>query len=202
MGVRADVYTACGMMLGQSRNVGPDGTDNTSLRIKAVYDRQARIFLEAHPWNFASEIEQLTASEPTPDDWDYGFPKPSKCRRIIKVDDQADMERRPDIDYAVRKNRILTNSDTTWLKYVDGAYADLEGSWPEHCIDALAARIAHHIAKPFDTSESEMTRLAKQARREMSRARLYDGQQEKVYEPPLSVWQATRLSKGKSGKNG
>lgn len=202
MGVRADVYQLVALNLGQARTTGPDSDSTVSLRLAAIYDHEAKMFLEGYPWNFAASLVQLTASEPTPDDWAYGFPLPDRCVRVLKVDNQADMRKRGDIPYTVRKGRILTNSETTWLNYIDGAYADLEGAWPEHPLDAFAWQCTDKIKPAFELSESRREEIRKAKKSSMSKARLWDAQQTKVLDPPLSYFQRVRMAQRVAGRDG
>ncbi len=169
-----------------------DETFGHAYDLAQMYARESLRFLEGYPWNFASEKEQLTASEPTPVDWDYGFTKPGRCCRLIKVSDRADMRSGEGIRFEDRKNRILTNSQITWLWYVDGAYADMPGAWSQAARSALAAQMALKQAPRLSVSKADMDGLEYRMRRLLRQARLQDAQAGGAWEQPPSEWQQAR----------
>lgn len=180
--------------LGQPLRVGTDDSSTWVVKLGNLYGARAKLMLESYPWNFAAEIELLSASDPTPLDWEYGFNKPANCLRVLKVDSQANMRRRRSIDHEVRGGRILTNSETTYCKFVSGAYINLEGAWPQHPQSALAWDLAELVGPSMDLSQGKLDRIALKAARAISKAKLWDAQQNPTERPGLSRWQSYRLS--------
>ena len=201
MTARTDIINEALTHLAQPLVVGVDDSASLVVKMTTLYPNRAKLFLESYPWNFAGKVQQLSASEPTPDDWDYGFNLPAACRKILRVGDQANMQGRREIDHVVRGGRVLTDSDTVWLHYVDGSFADLEGSWPQHPQSALAWDLAELLGPGLDLSQSKLDRITIKAARAMTKAQLWDAQQNPPEPQPLSRWQANHLGGYQDRKN-
>lgn len=163
-------------------------------RIRNRYDEKVRLLFEKHPWNFCSETSQLAATEPTPSGWTYGFNKPPKCWRIIKVG-SCEEQMAPDrgsIMYEDRGGRICSDHEETWLKFVDGAWLTAEGSWPQVFADALAAELAHAVGPVTDTAEITDEKLERKAGKFFRIAKNWDAQQQPSWPTGPSSWQVAR----------
>jgi len=200
MAIRTAVVNEALTWLGQPRSVGVDeDTDFLVRELRTAFEDRAVIFLESYPWNFAKKVELLaaTASATGYEGWSYGFVKPAQCKRIIKVDNRADMRERDDIDYEDRGGLICTNNEITYLAYVDGTYAVSDtGSWPGLVKTALALDIADLNSGKIDLSTAKRDEVEKRARRAMRDAKNWDAQQNKVYKPGPTPWQRGRFSQG------
>jgi hypothetical protein len=203
MSVRTDVINDALIELGQPTTTGPDDdSDPIVVAIVEIYNRTATRILAGYPWNFAMKVAQLAQLSTTLDGWTYTFAKPTACVRIVKVCSQADMRRRPDIDFEDREGQISTQYAETWLAYVDGTFAGNDsGGWPEPVKTAFALELAARVAPKTDMSRNERELLLLRARSSMTEARRWDAQQNKVQKPGLSSWQRARLAGG-SGRNG
>ena len=162
--------------LGEPPTTDPDSTDTWVVRVRNAYDREIRKTFEVHSWNFSLTKALLNAVAPTPDGWLYGFTKPAQCKRIVKVTSSSDPSSNQ-IDYLDFGGRILTNSETTWLVYVDGTKIDSPGMWPELFAGALAAGLAYKVCPITGSSDTRKEELRKTAKRAMSEAKLWDAQQ-------------------------
>lgn len=203
MSVRTDVINDALIELGQPTTTGPDDdSDPIVSAIVEIYNRTAKRVLGDYPWNFAMKVAQLAQLNDTLDGWTYTFAKPANCVRIVKVCSQADMRRRPDIDFEDREGQVSTQYAETWMAYVDGDFAGNDvGGWPETVKTALALELAARVAPKTDMSRNERELLLLRARSAMTEARRWDAQQNKVQKPGLSSWQRARLAGG-SGRNG
>lgn len=206
MAIRTAVVNEALTWLHQPQSAGvDDDTDSLVVRLRSAFTQRAEIFLESYPWNFAKTVELLaqTASASGFEGWDYGFVKPAGCYRIIKVDSQADMRKRPNIPFEERAGLICTNSETTYLAYVDGSYATSDtGSWPKIVQSALALDLADMHAASIDLAQTKMDKLTQRALKVMKDAKRWDAQQNQTYEPPMTSWQRARLSGGSYRRDG
>lgn len=200
---KATIVNAALYWLGQPASVGEDDTDKVPRRLYAALPERAARMLEDGTWTWARKTAQLTASEPTPNGWAYGFPEPGDCARIVQVDSRADMWERTNIDYDLREGRILTGSDTTWLNYVSRDYVNLIGAWPATARDALALDLADHVGSAIDLPTARHDMIAQRAVRAMRAAKRLDAQEGTVKDLPRSRWQNAHYSTDwKGGRNG
>lgn len=195
MSVRTDIIRDALEALEQPDTVGPDdSTDPIVKRLVANYERRARVFLQEYPWNFATVIVQLSAVADTPSGWDYGFSKPNKMERILQVYDSAEMHEKGSIIYEDRGGLICTNYETTWLRYVDGAFASNEsGAWPETAKMALALRMADLLSGRTAMGQGDRDKLTLRARQAFKDAKRWDAQQMPVKRRPPTHWQRQRF---------
>lgn len=191
MTTRLDIFNDTLEWLGEPPTSDPDDSATWVTRVRESFGREAPKMFELHTWNFAMTKAQLSAVSPTPDGWSYGFTKPAQCRRIVKVAATAN-PRAPSLDYVDFGGRILTNSSSTWLDYVDGTKIENLGMWPASVAGALAARIAFKVC-PIAGEGAEMRdRLERTARRQMMEAKLLDAQQNGAWTIPPGSYETAR----------
>lgn len=182
--------------IGESESLAPLTDESTWVaRVRSRYDEKVRLLFEKHPWNFCAAVVQLTATDPEPEGWTYGFNKPAKCWRIIRVADSADNmdPRYASLPYEDRGGRVLTNCETTFLKYIEGSWLTKEGSWPQHFADAISAEIALAVCPTTDGNEDRIARI-KAARKDAIReAKNWDAMQQPRWQEPPSRWQVGRF---------
>jgi len=191
MTTTTDIYNDALEHLGEPPCSGPDDDTTWVVRINDAYPREVRKIFEVHTWNFSLTKAQLNAVEPTPDGWDYGFTKPAQCKRIVKVA-ATSSPKAGQIDYLDFGGRILTNSETTWLDYVDGTRIDSPGMWPELFAGALAAQIAYKVCPVSGTSDTKKEELRKTMKRTLSEAKLWDAQQNGAFLIPPGEYEKAR----------
>jgi len=177
--------------LGEPPSSGPDDDSTWVVRLTNAYTREVKKVVEGHTWNFAMTKALLTATEPTPDGWLYGFGKPAQCKRIVKVASSSN-PRAGVIDYLEFGGRILTNSETTWLDYVDGTKIDTPGMWPELFAGALAAQLALKVCPVTGTGTEKKVLLERTARRMMMEAKMWDAQQNGSWTIPPGEYEKAR----------
>jgi len=172
-------------------------TDNREWvkRIRDRYDEKVQLAFEKHSWNFCSSVDLLTASEPTPDGWAYGFNKPGTCMRILKVTNSASNMHPTGsaIMYEDRAGRICTDSETTYLKSVSSAWLTLEGSWSQHFADLVAAMLAVAVVPVTDSNENTIDRLERHEAKMLRVAKNWDSQQQPAWPTGPSKWQTQRF---------
>jgi len=191
MSSQLDVTNDALEWLSEPPSTGPDDDSTWVVRVTNAYDREVKKLFEIHTWNFSLTKAQLAAVGDTPDGWLYGFGKPAQCKRIVKVAASSNPTAGV-IDYVDFGGRILTNSEDTWLDYVDGTKIDTPGMWPEVFAGALAAKIANKVAGVFGKSGVDMDKLAKGARMTLSEAKLWDAQQNGPFVIPPGEYEKAR----------
>ena len=197
MASKASIINAALHHIGEPESTDPlNDSAQWVQRVRDRYSSKTRLLFEKHPWNFCSSVEQLSATEPTPEGYTYGFNKPSKCWRIIRVTDtQLAMDPKyPTIPYRDLAGRILTNHETTYLMFIDGAWLTSEGSWPEVFAEALAAELAWSVLPVTSASGDARDRLERIAKTKLREAKNWDAQQNPIWQPPPSKWQVGRWS--------
>lgn len=193
MTTRLDVLNIALNALGEPSTRDVLSTEKWVRRANEAYDRVATRLLEQHPWNFAEEAEQLTATTPTPIDFEYGYNKPASCLRVNYVSDTAKRNSAP-IYYRDRGGRILANSDIVVLWYVSSAYLNLTGAWPELFADAVGKTIAAEIGPVTTASNPKDDILQTKAARALRKAQHADAQSNGVWTPPPGRYVTTRYS--------
>lgn len=177
-----DVLNIALEILGEPATTGPEDTSSWVRRCRAAFPRATKAIFESYPWNFCEEVVQLTPSDPTPIDWAYGFNKPPHCRRINWVDDHVPprgwrAHRSEDrYDYKERSGRLLANSETIYLWYIDGIYETKLGLWPQVFGDYVGCQIAEIVYPRTSETDSTRDRIERKLRRAMRKARAHDGQ--------------------------
>jgi hypothetical protein len=191
MTTQADVLNDALEHLGEPPATGPDDDTVWVVRLTNAYDREVKKLFEGHPWNFANTLVQLAAVDPTPDGWTYGYTKPAKCKRIVKVA-ASTIPSCNEIDYLDQGGRILADPDTVYLTYVDGEKIDSPGMWPEVFAGALAAQLAWKVCPVTGTSDTRKEELRKTARRTLMEAKLWDAQQNGPFVIPPGEYERAR----------
>jgi len=188
---QADVTNDCLELLGEPPATGPDDDTAWVVRITNAYDREVKKLFEEHTWNFSLTQTQLAAVDPTPTGWTYGYTKPAKCKRIVKVASST-VPSCGQIDYLDFGGRILANSAIVYLVYVDGEKIDSPGMWPELFAGALAAQLAWKVCPVTGSSIEKKEYLEKTARRTKSAAKLWDAQQNAPFVIPPGEYEKAR----------
>lgn len=191
MTTQTDVINDALELLGEPASTGTDDDSQWVVRCNNAYTREVKKLFEEHPWNFANTLVQLNAVEPTPDGWTYGYTKPAKCKRIVKVTSSTNPTA-GQIDYLDMGGRILADPDTVYLLYVDGEKIDSPGMWPELFAGALAARIAWKVCPITGTSTTSKEYLERTERKLVSRAKLWDAQQNGPFVIPPGQYETAR----------
>jgi len=199
---REDVINVALDALGEPRSVGTDDDSTWVVRLRNAYEARVRFLLEDYAWNFATDCEQMTASEPTPDDWLYGFNKPASWMRTLHVSNCADPES-PRLPHDDRQGRILADQAEVWHWWIDNRWITLEGSWPQHFADTVSMHIAYAVMPATSENEGRRERVMKDRDKITAKAKTWDAQQKPAREQTPGKWaMARRSGLGRAGYRG
>lgn len=168
-------------VLGEPSVVSATITSSTSDLVKRVerqLDRSAKLVAEKHDWNWMKSIQQL--AETDNDDvigWQFEFNKPANCNRIQKLSIDGGWYSRP-LPYEDRSGLILTNSETSFLHFVDQARLEAMGAWPEVFAFATATEAAWRACAGSTKSQTQKDQVNTDRLRALSDAKTWDGQQQ------------------------
>lgn len=192
MASRGSVINAALHHIGESESQAP--TTDTATWVKRIrdrYDERAIALLSSHSWNFAREVMALTASEPEPEGWGYGFDIPATCLKILHVGNTTDPDSQ-NVAYEERAGRICADTDVAYLTFISSTWKDREGSWPQVFADALASDLAWKVSPVTALSLEYRRELERTAKREAQMARNHDAQQMPNRKLFYSQWDANR----------
>jgi len=181
--------------LGEPPMVGPDDSRSTVQRVSEAFDDCASAVMSRHNWNFAQAVVQLSGTMTAKPGWQYAYPKPADCLRIVRVS----LTDRPDdvgLRYADSAGEILTDQLNPYLRYVSSTWLDLLGSWPDLFEDAVAAATAEAAAPVLSKSEATISRLKDDARGAMRAAKSWDAVQQPNFEVPAGRFVRARTGRG------
>jgi len=184
-------------LLGEPKIAALTSTQPYAVKLVDAYVDEVRSWFEDHDWAFATNEVQLTQVTPAVAGWSYTFNLPANMSRILRVANSTRPEV-PGIRYESRAGQILTDSEVTFLRYIDGSFIDSEGGWPQKFADALAARLAEAVYPSTDETNSTRDRIEKTRRRRVKDAKAFDAQSKPLGYPPTGRYITTR-SLGISG---
>lgn len=168
-------------VLGEPNAVTATITSSTSDWIKRVerqLDTAAQIVSEKHDWNWMKAIQQLAETETEdPIGWQYEFNKPANCLRIQKVSLDGGWWSRP-ISYEDRAGVLLTNSETSFLHFIDQTRLETMGAWPAVFAHAVATEAAWRACAGTTKSQSQKDQIKTDRKEALAEAKTWDGQQQ------------------------
>ncbi len=178
---RLDVLNDILDALGEPRAASATITSSTSDWIKRAerqIDRSAKIISERHDWNWMKSIEQLAPTDTEePVGWQYEFNKPSNCLRIQKISIDGGWYSRP-LSYEDRAGTLLTDSETSFLHYINQTRLDQVGAWPEVFAHAVALEAAWRACMGTTKSRAQRDDIKNDKEDALSVAKTWDGQQQ------------------------
>jgi hypothetical protein len=144
-------------------------TDNNErARIcNSQYSKNRDELLRAHPWKFATKKVSLAPILQPPEfDYDYAFPMPVDCVRVLETDLPRGM------DWNQENRRILCNSETLVIRYISNAVdtADYDPLFTE----TLSAKIAADICYSLVQSSTLKQLLTKEYKEKLQEARAFN----------------------------
>ena len=199
MASQASVYKGALRLLGEPSNVGPDSDKKIVREMNGAYADVIARCLEKHPWNQFKTLVQLTQVTPAQAGWDYTFNVPAGFRRIVMVNNHTREDDLEGIPYAYRAGNILTNSETTWLWFVDSTYEGQLGSWPQAFADYVAARLADEVWPINDEGDATRARIDAAMKSRLAEAIALDASGDPVVEQPTGNYVRAR-SAGLTGR--
>lgn len=151
----------------------------------AAYTHIRDAELRRRAWGFATKRVVLAPDTETPAfDYNYQFTKPSDCLRILPPNTRA-------LDWRFEGNKILTNDGNTLnLRYI--ARIEDPAKFDSLFVDALAARLAWHMAEVLTQSNSKKDAALRDYRLLISEARQINAFEQISDEPPIDEWVAAR----------
>lgn len=202
MTTKLDVINGALRALGEPSTRDVLSSEKWVRRLVDAHDAVVTRLFEQHPWNFAEEAEQLTATLPTPIDFQYGYNQPAACSRINHVADTPD-RKSPGIYYRHRAGRILTNATPAYVWYVSRRFLDLPGAWPALFADAVSKELAAEVGPVTTASNSKDETLVEKARKATRKAQHADAQNNAIWKPPAGAYLTARYSvTGRRGEDG
>lgn len=195
MPTKASVYKSALRLLGEPSNVGPDSDKKIVRELNGAWEDVVRLCFEEHPWNQFKKLAQLTSVTPAELGWDYTFNVPATFRRVVLVSNYTDEDDLEGIPYAYRAGKILTNSETTFLWYVDSTYETQEGGWPQAFADWVASRLADEVYPINDESDSTRSRINQALMDRFDKAKSLDASTDPIVKMPPGRWVRSRRAR-------
>ena len=189
MSARIDVVNRALTWMGEQPITSLEDDSNNALIMKTNYDLSRDSLLELHNWSFAM-YEWTPAADPTPPEWvaAYKFRIPADVLRITTVergygggplyvynDDRHTIGRRPQADYVVESNFIVTNEAAINIKGI--RKMEDEGSFSNLFCDALSARLAMDTCFAFTESAVKWNAMSALYQVKVQEAKSRDGLQ-------------------------
>ena len=185
MPTKADVINTALRILGEKQSPGVDETKPHVKRLTNAYESVVQTAFEDHNWNFASEVVLLSAVAATEPGWDYTFNQPANFLRFIKLrPDTSFGDGYDDMAYEVRNGLWLTNSETTYMKFVSKAKMTMPGSWTQQFGNMVAAMLADETYPATDEGNSTRDRIERKMKSYTKAAKSLDGSNKAVYVRP------------------
>ena len=163
--------------------------DPSARAVNACYEQIRDMELRKHPWNFARKRITLAPDATTPSfDFDYAFPLPSDCLRLLPPS-------RNGLDWRIEQHNgttaILTNDgDSLEVNYI--ARITDPTQFDPCFIDMLAAKIAEQCCEKItqsNTKKADVRADYAQARIEARRMNAFENISDEMPEDP---WLAAR----------
>jgi hypothetical protein len=147
-------------------------TDNNErARIcNSQYEKNRDELLRAHPWKFATKkISLAPLLQPPEFDYDYAFPIPADCVRVLETDLPRGM------DWSQENRKILCNSETLTIRYIskDISTADYDPQF----VEVLASKIAADICYSLVQSTTLKQLLIAEYQEKLAGARTFNAQE-------------------------
>lgn len=180
---KVSIFNNALRLLGEPEVVAVTSDTKYAKRLSNAWDDEVRSWFEDKDWIFARSVEQLTRVTPTIAGWTYTFNLPATNWRVLKVSRDT-VPHMPGIDYELRGGKVLTDSETTYLHFIDNVIVEQIGSWPQKFADALAARLAEAVYPATDESNSTRDRIEKVRARRVKDAKAFDDQIRAQRQPP------------------
>lgn len=108
-----------------------------------IFDSATHECLRSYPWGFAQEFAALGKGDAPAHGFEYSYPLPADCVRVIDLHCQFDL-RSPRARKTVVGRKIFANVSPCYLRYVSSRTP--VSTWPADFCDAVACRIAMEIA--------------------------------------------------------
>jgi len=188
---KTSIFNNALRLLGEPEVVAATDDTKYAKRLSNAWDDEVTSWFEDKDWSFATSFEQLTRVTPSLPGWTYTFNKPSNCARVLIVSRDT-IPHMPSIDYELRDGKLLTNSETTYLRFIDKTYITEIGGWPQKFANALSARLAEAVYPATDESNSTRDRIESAVKRRTKDAKAFDDQIRAQRRPPVGRYITAR----------
>jgi hypothetical protein len=193
MPTQATVIRNALRLAGEPSNVGIDSDKKIVREMLGAYDDVVKAAFESHSWNSFKTLVQLTSVTPAVPGWDYTFNVPASFARVIHVSNVT-REDLPAIEYGFQAGKILTNSPTTWLWFVDRTYEAQVGGWPQTFANMVSAMLANEVYPINDEADATRQRIGTELVERTNLAKSYDGSTDPTMREPVGAYVTARRS--------
>lgn len=169
MSSKVEICRMASIRLGGATFTSLDESSKEARLCKLSYDFVRKAVLRRHPWNCAIKRDTPASSVTSPSfEYDYQFPFPSDCLRVLKVYSQTG-------DYKIEGKNILYNGDTISVVYV----ADIEDTevFDDLLARAISLELAATIAIALTGNASIAADVRDEAKQALTQAKMIDGQE-------------------------
>jgi hypothetical protein len=193
MPTQATVLKNALRLAGEPSNVGIDSDKKIVREMLGAYDDVVKAAFESHNWNAFKSLQQITSVTPAVPGWDFTFNVPANFARVILVSNRT-REDQPGIEYGFQAGKILTNSEITWLWFVDRTYEAQVGGWPQTFANMISALVADETYPINDEGDATRQRINAAVVERTNLAKAYDASTDPVMRAPVSGYVTARRS--------
>jgi hypothetical protein len=172
----------------ETRISSPDDDRFVARTIKVAWDIQRQAAIRDGAWNFAARRGELPA-ENDPDKiiypWEYGFPLPEGCLRLIEVLDT------PRESYALEGDTILANTlGPLYIRYLVDVKEPAE--WDAGFAESFSLRLAWRCGRRIAGSAFDQDQCGFEYRQSLSAAKRVDARENPSFDQEESSWVKAR----------
>ena len=180
------------LAIGESTITALDQGGEEASLCRAHYEPVRDAVLREHPWTFACSRAELAASTTTPAfGFDYQYPLPSGCLRVLCVYDSSETELCDSGSWKKEGKNILADAGAPiYIKYVQIVTdpQQFDSLFDEALVARLAATMAEALTKSQNIKEEQWALYA----RKLAAAQFVDSTESCEDEEPASMWLASR----------
>lgn len=147
------------ILIGQEPVITLDDTSKQARLCKRLYTSTLEALLRQYPWTFAIKRVILSRDVETPAFGKaYQFTLPSDCLRIVNIFvSDNDHDYISDDEYTVEGNKILTDYETIYLRYV--GKIDSAGLFDSQFCQCLAYKLARIMCQALTADQDLLVKL-------------------------------------------
>lgn len=183
---KIDICNQALMSIGGELITSLDENSQEARLCKTIFTTSLQTLLEEHEWNFATKRAALARAVATPlYDYDYAYPLPSDCLRVIEFQYQDDY------DFVIEDDMVLTNVKTCKIKYIYEVedMNKLSSMFRQALISFLAATLAPYLTNTAPYAQG----AAQQFMLYMRKAKTYNARESKKTKSTDGDWLDVRV---------
>ena len=173
----------------ETRISSPDDDRFVARTIKAAWDIQRQAAIRDGAWNFAARRAELAAENDADKiiyPWEYGFPLPEKCLRLVEVLDTSRD------DYALEGDTILANTlGPLYIRFL--VDVDEPALWDAGFAESFALRLAWRTGRRIAGSAFDQDQCGFEYRQSLSAAKRVDARENPPIDQEESSWVNARF---------